>query len=235
MRVSSRKTRQESSKPAGLVLGQSPDAGTKVDEGSSVRLAVSTGPSRGPFPTSSARPSHSCHCLDRGGLRVRCGGGVLGQEGRNRRLAEAGRRSNAGRGRHGRARRLEGRQAGDRARRGAHDLGGGDVEARTRRVEGERRRRPLERGGRDHRRPEPGARRGRDHRRHRPPERGEGRSDDDSAGRDDDSARTTTAPPVPATVPDVVGKALADAATALAAEGLKAASNTSPRTSRRAR
>jgi beta-lactam-binding protein with PASTA domain len=33
---------------------------------------------------------------------------------------------------------------------------------------------------------------------------------------------TTTAPPEPATVPDVVGKALADAATALAAEGLKA-------------
>ena len=33
---------------------------------------------------------------------------------------------------------------------------------------------------------------------------------------------TTTAPPEPATVPDVVGKTLADGATALAAEGLKA-------------
>ena len=43
-------THQESSKPAGLVLGQSPDAGTKVDEGSSVRLAVSTGPPRETVP-----------------------------------------------------------------------------------------------------------------------------------------------------------------------------------------
>ena len=43
-------TRQESSKPAGLVLGQSPDAGAKVDEGSSVRLAVSTGPPQDTVP-----------------------------------------------------------------------------------------------------------------------------------------------------------------------------------------
>ena len=43
-------TRQESSKPAGLVLGQSPEAGTEVDEGSSVRLVVSTGPPRETVP-----------------------------------------------------------------------------------------------------------------------------------------------------------------------------------------
>lgn len=43
-------TRQESSKPAGLVLGQSPDAGAKVDEGSTVRLVVSTGPPRETVP-----------------------------------------------------------------------------------------------------------------------------------------------------------------------------------------
>jgi len=43
-------TRQESSKPAGLVLGQNPDAGAKVDEGSSVTLVVSTGPPRETVP-----------------------------------------------------------------------------------------------------------------------------------------------------------------------------------------
>jgi eukaryotic-like serine/threonine-protein kinase len=37
-------TRQQSSKPEGIVLGQSPDAGASVDEGSTVRLVVSTGP-----------------------------------------------------------------------------------------------------------------------------------------------------------------------------------------------
>ena len=43
-------TRQQSSKPAGIVLGQSPDAGAEVDEGSSVRLVVSTGPPRETVP-----------------------------------------------------------------------------------------------------------------------------------------------------------------------------------------
>jgi eukaryotic-like serine/threonine-protein kinase len=43
-------TRQQSSKPAGLVIGQSPDAGAEVDEGSSVRLVVSTGPPRETVP-----------------------------------------------------------------------------------------------------------------------------------------------------------------------------------------
>jgi beta-lactam-binding protein with PASTA domain len=43
-------TRQESSKPAGLVLGQNPDAGAKADEGSTVQLVVSTGPPRETVP-----------------------------------------------------------------------------------------------------------------------------------------------------------------------------------------
>jgi beta-lactam-binding protein with PASTA domain len=43
-------TRQQSTKPAGIVLGQSPDAGAEVDEGSSVRLVVSTGPPRETVP-----------------------------------------------------------------------------------------------------------------------------------------------------------------------------------------
>ena len=43
-------TQQQSSKPAGIVLGQSPDAGAEVDEGSSVRLVVSTGPPRETVP-----------------------------------------------------------------------------------------------------------------------------------------------------------------------------------------
>jgi len=43
-------TQQQSSKPAGIVLGQSPDAGEDVDEGSSVRLVVSTGPPRETVP-----------------------------------------------------------------------------------------------------------------------------------------------------------------------------------------
>ncbi len=43
-------TRQESSRPQGIVLAQSPDAGDEVDEGSSVRLVVSTGPPRETVP-----------------------------------------------------------------------------------------------------------------------------------------------------------------------------------------
>lgn len=43
-------TRQESSKPRGIVLAQSPDPGTKVDEGADVRLVVSTGPPRETVP-----------------------------------------------------------------------------------------------------------------------------------------------------------------------------------------
>jgi beta-lactam-binding protein with PASTA domain len=43
-------TRQESTRPQGIVLAQSPDAGDKVDEGSNVRLVVSTGPPRETVP-----------------------------------------------------------------------------------------------------------------------------------------------------------------------------------------
>jgi eukaryotic-like serine/threonine-protein kinase len=43
-------TRQESTRPQGIVLAQSPGAGDKVDEGSSVRLVVSTGPPRETVP-----------------------------------------------------------------------------------------------------------------------------------------------------------------------------------------
>ena len=43
-------TRQESTRPVGIVLEQNPDAGEKVDEGSSVRLVVSTGPPRETVP-----------------------------------------------------------------------------------------------------------------------------------------------------------------------------------------
>ena len=43
-------TSQESTRPQGIVLGQSPNAGETVDEGSSVRLVVSTGPPRNTVP-----------------------------------------------------------------------------------------------------------------------------------------------------------------------------------------
>jgi beta-lactam-binding protein with PASTA domain len=43
-------TNQESTRPQGIVLSQSPDAGETVDEGSSVRLVVSTGPPRNTVP-----------------------------------------------------------------------------------------------------------------------------------------------------------------------------------------
>ena len=41
---------QKSSKPRGIVLGQSPDPGSKLDEGATVRLAVSNGPPRETVP-----------------------------------------------------------------------------------------------------------------------------------------------------------------------------------------
>ena len=41
---------QESSKPRGIVLGQSPDPGSRLDEGDTVRLAVSNGPPRETVP-----------------------------------------------------------------------------------------------------------------------------------------------------------------------------------------
>ncbi len=43
-------TRQQSTRPLGIVIGQSPGAGDEVDEGSTVRLVVSTGPPRGTVP-----------------------------------------------------------------------------------------------------------------------------------------------------------------------------------------
>jgi beta-lactam-binding protein with PASTA domain len=43
-------TRQESSKPRGIVFEQSPSAGTKLDEGDAVRLVVSNGPPRETVP-----------------------------------------------------------------------------------------------------------------------------------------------------------------------------------------
>jgi beta-lactam-binding protein with PASTA domain len=43
-------TSQESTRPQGIVLAQSPDAGEEVEEGSSVRLVVSTGPPRNTVP-----------------------------------------------------------------------------------------------------------------------------------------------------------------------------------------
>ena len=43
-------TRQESTRPQGIVIEQSPEAGSEVDEGSSVRLVVSTGPPRDTVP-----------------------------------------------------------------------------------------------------------------------------------------------------------------------------------------
>jgi beta-lactam-binding protein with PASTA domain len=43
-------TRQESTRPQGIVLGQNPEAGETVDEGSTVRLVVSTGPPRNTVP-----------------------------------------------------------------------------------------------------------------------------------------------------------------------------------------
>ena len=42
--------REASAKPRGIVLAQSPDAGAKVDEGDTVRLAVSNGPPRETVP-----------------------------------------------------------------------------------------------------------------------------------------------------------------------------------------
>ena len=138
-------TRQESSKPAGLVLGQNPDAGAKVDEGSTVRLVVSTGPPRETVPdVVGETQSQAVAALTAAGFENQVteafsdkkAGVVVSQK------PERGRE--AGRGRHGHARRLEGQQAGDRARRGRHDLVGGDVEARGRRAQGQRRRRPIE-------------------------------------------------------------------------------------------
>jgi beta-lactam-binding protein with PASTA domain len=43
-------TRQESARPRGIVLAQNPDPGAKVDEGSDVRLVVSNGPARETVP-----------------------------------------------------------------------------------------------------------------------------------------------------------------------------------------
>ena len=43
-------TRRESTRPQGIVIEQSPEAGSEVDEGSSVRLVVSTGPPRDTVP-----------------------------------------------------------------------------------------------------------------------------------------------------------------------------------------
>jgi beta-lactam-binding protein with PASTA domain len=43
-------TRQESTRPQGIVIAQSPEAGDTVDEGSTVRLVVSTGPPRNTVP-----------------------------------------------------------------------------------------------------------------------------------------------------------------------------------------
>lgn len=43
-------TRQESTRPQGIVIEQSPEAGSEVDEGSSVRLVVSIGPPRDTVP-----------------------------------------------------------------------------------------------------------------------------------------------------------------------------------------
>ena len=134
-------TQQQSSKPAGIVLGQSPDAGAEVDEGSSVRLVVSTGPPRETVPDVVGETrSEAVDALAAAGFESEVteafsdkkAGIVVSQDPEGR--------SPARRGRHGRAHRLEGRQAGDRARRGRHDLGGGDVEARGRRAEGQRRR-----------------------------------------------------------------------------------------------
>lgn len=45
-----RTTRQESAKPQGVVIAQSPDPGSEVDEGADVRLVVSTGPPRETVP-----------------------------------------------------------------------------------------------------------------------------------------------------------------------------------------
>ena len=86
-------TRQESSKPAGLVLGQSPDAGHRGRRGQQrparrLDRAAARDRARRRRRDRSRRRSTR---LDRGGLRVRRDGGVLRQEGRNRRLAEAGR------------------------------------------------------------------------------------------------------------------------------------------------
>ena len=43
-------TRRESTRPQGIVIEQNPDPGSEVDEGSSVRLVVSTGPARETVP-----------------------------------------------------------------------------------------------------------------------------------------------------------------------------------------
>jgi serine/threonine-protein kinase len=43
-------TRRESARPRGIVLAQNPDPGAKVDEGSDVRLVVSNGPARETVP-----------------------------------------------------------------------------------------------------------------------------------------------------------------------------------------
>ncbi len=45
-----RTTRQASAKPQGVVIAQSPDPGSEVDEGADVRLVVSTGPPRETVP-----------------------------------------------------------------------------------------------------------------------------------------------------------------------------------------
>lgn len=49
-------TRQESAKPKGVVLNQSPDPGAEVEEGSTVRLVVSNGPPRETVPDVVGQP-----------------------------------------------------------------------------------------------------------------------------------------------------------------------------------
>lgn len=49
-------TRQESAKPRGVVLNQSPDPGAEVEEGSTVRLVVSNGPPRETVPDVVGQP-----------------------------------------------------------------------------------------------------------------------------------------------------------------------------------
>ena len=155
-------TQQQSSKPAGIVLGQSPDAGAEVDEGSSVRLAVSTGPPRETVPDVVGQTrTEAVDALAAAGFETEVAeafsdkkaGIVVSQD------PKAG--AAARRRRHGRPDGVEGRQAGDRARRRRHPFVGGDREAPGRRAEGQRRRRTLERGGRDRGRAEPRGRQGR--------------------------------------------------------------------------
>ena len=75
-------TQEESTKPQGLVIGQSPEPGAKVDEGVKVRLVVSAGPPHETVPdVVGETEAKAVEDLTAAGLQDGSDGGVLGEEG----------------------------------------------------------------------------------------------------------------------------------------------------------